>query len=134
MKKTGILNSKLSQIIARMGHTDKLIICDSGLPIPKHAEIVDLALSTNIPRFLDTMEVILQELQIEGAIVAKEMETKSNGLYTEVCSMLEDIPIEKVDHEEFKELTNNNDTACFVRTGEATPFANIILVSGVTFG
>ena len=134
MKKSGILNSKLSQIIARMGHTDKLIICDSGLPIPKGAEVVDLALSTNIPRFLETMQVVLQELQIEGAVVANEMETQSNGLYTKVCSMLEDIQIDKVDHETFKELTKNNDTTCFVRTGEATPFANIILVSGVTFG
>ena len=62
MKKSGILNAKLSEIIASMGHTDKLVICDSGLPIPKGAQTVDLALSLNIPSFIDTLQVILQEM------------------------------------------------------------------------
>jgi D-ribose pyranase len=59
MKKSGILNAPLSGIIARMGHTDKLVICDSGLPIPKDAKVVDLALTKNIPRFLDVLKVVL---------------------------------------------------------------------------
>ena len=53
MKKSGILNAPLSQIVARMGHTDKLVICDSGLPIPKGVDLVDLAVTQNIPRFID---------------------------------------------------------------------------------
>jgi D-ribose pyranase len=55
MKKQGILNSKLASIIAMMGHTDKLVICDCGLPIPVGMQVVDLALTKNIPKFIDTL-------------------------------------------------------------------------------
>ncbi len=134
MKKIGTLNTHLSRVIASMGHTDKLVICDSGLPIPRNKEIVDLALTTNIPRFMDTLRVVLDELQVEGAIIAEEMETHSNGLYPAVRQALSGIPIQKISHEEFKHLTHDDGCCAVVRTGEATPYANIILVSGVTFG
>jgi D-ribose pyranase len=133
MKKYGILNSHLSRIIASMGHTDQLVICDSGLPIPKNSEMVDLALTKNIPRFMDTLRVVLEELQVEQAIVAEELHTGNNGFYREVETLLQGVRLRQVPHEEFKELTRNGDNIAFVRTGEATPYANLILISGVTF-
>lgn len=134
MKKIGTLNSHLSRVIASMGHTDKLVICDSGLPIPRDKETVDLALTANIPSFLDTLRVILCELKVESAIVAVEMEACVGGLYCEVQKALPDIEIRKIPHEEFKQLVRHDGTTAIVRTGEATPYANIILISGVTFG
>ncbi len=133
MKKHGILNANLSRIIASMGHTDKLVVCDSGLPIPKNSEVIDLALTTNIPRFLDTLKVILEELHIEGAVIAKEMLNGKNGLYNDTSRMLNGVKMKKVTHEKFKELTRERGNITFVRTGETTPYANIILISGVTF-
>jgi D-ribose pyranase len=133
MKKRGILNADLSRIIASMGHTDKLVICDSGLPIPKNSEIVDLALTTNIPRFLDTLKIILEELHIESAVIASEMCNGKNGLYENTTRMLNGAKVKKVSHEKFKELTRDKGNITFVRTGETTPYANIILISGVTF-
>lgn len=133
MKKKGILNAPLSKVIASMGHTDRLVICDSGLPIPKKAEVVDLALTKNIPRFLDTLKVILEELFVQEAVVAKEITTVNNGLYENIIGLLPDVKIKKVTHERFKELTKTNGNTVFVRTGEASPYANIILISGVTF-
>ncbi|MCF7802644.1 MAG: D-ribose pyranase [Candidatus Marinimicrobia bacterium] len=136
MKKIGTLNSQLSRIIASMGHKDKLVICDSGLPIPRDAEIVDLALRKNLPGFIETLEVILEELQVEGAIVAQEMKTISNGLMTSVQDLMPGVDFEEVPHERFKQLTRDatqNGNIAFVRTGEATPYANIVLISGVTF-
>lgn len=133
MKRNGVLNSGLSRIIASMGHTDKLVICDSGLPIPKNSDIIDLALTKNIPRFMDTLKVILEELKVEEAIVTNEL-VKSNGKYfKEISSLLNGTRIKKVNHEKFKEITRNGGNVTFVRTGEATPYANIILISGVTF-
>ncbi|HEX2982260.1 MAG TPA: D-ribose pyranase, partial [Ignavibacteriales bacterium] len=73
MKKNGVLNAPLSKVIASMGHTDKLVICDCGLPLPKKAEIVDLALTKNLPRFMDTLKIVLEELFVEEAIVADEL-------------------------------------------------------------
>lgn len=133
MKKQGILNSQLSGIIARMGHSDKLVICDCGLPIPDDVEVVDLALTKNIPHFIDTLKVILTELQIEGAIIAEEMETNNNNLFQAAMKILPDVTIQKVNHEQFKQLTLQEDNISFVRTGEAKPYANIILISGVNF-
>lgn len=133
MKKNGILNASLSRIVAGMGHTDRLVICDSGLPIPSGHEVVDLALTANIPRFLDTLRVVLEELAVERAILAEEMEQQGGGLIDEVRRMLPDVPIDIVPHEEFKDQTCANGNTWFVRTGEATPYANIILLSGVTF-
>jgi D-ribose pyranase len=133
MKKTGILNANLAKTIASMGHSDRLIICDSGLPIPKNADVIDLALTKNIPRFSDTLKVILKELYIEEAIVAREMFLSQNGLSEKITKMLKGVKLKKVSHEEFKDLTIEKGNITFVRTGEATPYANIILISGVTF-
>lgn len=131
MKKSGILNGKLARIVALMGHTDRLVICDSGLPIPSDRELVDLALAENIPRFLDTLRVVLEELNVEKVIVAEEM--KSSSLLAEVRQLLPKVAIESVPHRRFKEITREDGNIRFVRTGEATPYANIVLVSGVTF-
>lgn len=133
MKKNGILNASLARIVAGMGHTDRLVICDSGLPIPNGKEIVDLALTTNIPRFIDTLRVVLEELEVEHALIAEEMASLGGDLIDEVRRMLPNVPIQAVPHEEFKRRTYENGNTWFVRTGEATPYANIILFSGVTF-
>lgn len=133
MKKIGTLNTHLSRVLAAMGHLDRLVICDSGLPIPRGKEVVDLALTTNVPRFMDALRVVLEELQVEGAIVAEEMEARSNGIYAQLRGALADIPLEAVSHEAFKRLSAEDGVTAFVRTGEATPYANVMLVSGVTF-
>lgn len=134
MKKIGTINAHLSRVIAAMGHTDRLVICDSGLPIPRGSECVDLALTENIPRFSDTLRVVLEELQIEGAVIAEELETRNHGVYEQMHDLLPDVALERVPHERFKELCAEDRTVAFVRTGEATPYANVILISGVTFG
>ncbi len=133
MKKIGTLNSHLSRVIAQMGHTDRLVICDSGLPIPRDAEVVDLALRKNVPRFMEVVEVVLEELQVESAIVAREMEHVSTQTHSQLTRLLNGTPITSVSHEEFKRLTTTGGTTVFVRSGEATPYANVLLVAGVTF-
>jgi D-ribose pyranase len=134
MKKKGTLNTSLSLMIASMGHTDKMVVCDSGLPIPKNSNVVDLALTKNIPRFIDTVRVILEELQIEKAIIAKELPTKNKAVYRELMSLLDGVEVVRVSHNQFKKLIRGRGNISFVRTGEATPFSNVILVSGVSFG
>lgn len=134
MKKAGILNAQLSRIVAMMGHSDRLVICDSGLPIPRQAEVVDLALTTNIPRFLEVVRVVLQELEVESVVIADEMEKRGEGVYRDLLGLLPNIELKRVPHHEFKDMTMQEGNIAFVRTGEATPFANVILISGVTFG
>ena len=133
MKKIGTINTHLSRVIASMGHTDRLVVCDSGLPIPKGTEVVDLALTANVPRFIETLKVVLEELEVESAVVAEEMEEQSATLYHEIAGLLPGLELRKVPHEEFKRMTNGSGNIAFVRTGEATPYANVMLISGVTF-
>ena len=131
MKKTGILNQPVSAVIAGLGHTDTLVIADAGLPIPPETQRIDLALTPGIPAFLDTLRVVLTEMQVERAIVAGEMLDVSPGIYEAVKELLGDVPIETVTHLIFKEQTRS--ARAVIRTGETTPYANVILVSGVTF-
>ncbi|TFG95367.1 MAG: D-ribose pyranase [Calditrichales bacterium] len=133
MKKYGILNAALSEIIASMGHSDKLVICDAGLPIPKGAKKVDLALVKNIPGFIETLTHVLKELEIEQAVIADEMQQVSLPIYEKVCELIPEKKIKKINHESFKDYYNHSTNIAFVRTGETTPYANIILISGVTF-
>ncbi|MCF7885021.1 MAG: D-ribose pyranase [Candidatus Marinimicrobia bacterium] len=133
MKTEGVLNSNLARIIAGMGHTDKLVVCDIGLPIPNGTEVVDMALTNNIPRFIDTLKTVLKELTVESAIVTNEMVDGNPELFQEVKGLLSHVDFKKVNHEKFKNMTRGEGNITFVRTGEATPYANIILVSGVHF-
>jgi D-ribose pyranase len=131
MKKIGTLNQPLSEAIAGMGHMETLVVADAGLPIPLQIQRIDLALARGTPGFLETLRVILEELQVERAIVAEEMISTSAKIYEQLQNMLLDIPIETISHAEFKSRTGS--ARAIVRTGEFTPYANIILVAGVVF-
>ncbi|GIK43525.1 MAG: D-ribose pyranase [Chloroflexota bacterium] len=131
MKKIGIINGPISAVIASLGHTDTVVIADAGLPIPSGPERIDLALSAGLPAFLDTLRVVLAEMQVERAIVASEMLEVSPTVYQAVRTLLGQIPIDTLPHESFKQQTRS--ARAVIRTGEFTPYANIILVAGVVF-
>lgn len=131
MKKIGVLNRPISSVIAGLGHTDTLVIADAGLPIPPETQRIDLALTEGIPGFLDTLRVVLSEMQVERAIVAEEMLEVSPDVYRKVKELLGDVPIETVTHLIFKEGTRS--ARAVIRTGEFTPYANVTLVAGVVF-
>lgn len=131
MKKIGIINSQISKIVSEMGHNDMVTIADAGLPIPSQTQRIDLALKEGIPGFIETMEVILQELQVEKAIVAEEIKSISPNIFKELQQILGELTIELIPHNKFKEMTGL--TKAVIRTGEFTPYANVILVAGVIF-
>ncbi len=131
MKKTGLLNLPISNAIASLGHTDKLVVADAGLPIPNSTERIDLAVSKGVPAFLDVLKAVLAEMQVEQAIIADEVAAKSPEFHKCLLEALGTIPVKTVPHETFKTMTS--DARAVVRTGEFTPYANVILVSGVVF-
>ena len=88
MKKIGTLNQPLSTVIAGLGHMDILVIADAGLPIPSDTQRIDLALKRGIPGFIDSVQVILEEIQVESAIVASEMLSTSPEIYQQVIKGL----------------------------------------------
>ncbi|MBE6065833.1 D-ribose pyranase [Clostridium cochlearium] len=131
MKKVGILNSEISHVISKMGHTDSLAIGDCGLPIPEGTKRIDLALIKNIPTFMDTLKSVMMELEVEEVQIANETKEVSPEIFKEIKKQLGDKKIIFISHEELK--NNLKDCKAVIRTGEQTPYANIILKSGVIF-
>lgn len=131
MKKDRILNPELLREIAALGHTEGICIADCGLPVPPGVKVIDLSLITGIPSFLDVLMAVCSELVIESYLLAEEISEKNAALEKEVQQLLHGLPCEKVPHERFKALTRT--AKCIVRTGEASPYANILLIGGVNF-
>lgn len=132
MKKNGLLNYELNNLISKMGHKDMMTICDAGFPIPDDSNRIDFALKRGVPKFIEILESILEELVIEQVILADEIKVENDRLHKEILTTLgDDIPISYYSHEKFKELSRKSKG--IVRSGEVVPYANIILVSGVNF-
>lgn len=131
MKKIGIINSELSKLISELGHTDTIVISDSGLPIPPGVKRIDLALRRGVPGYLQTLETILEEMQVERYTVADEMKKANPELFEQSKQMLDGAEADIVNHEQFKALTRQ--AKAVIRTGECSAYANVILHAGVTF-
>jgi len=147
MKTNGILHDELNRVMARMGHADMLVITDRGFPFPLHdlTRTIDLSIAKNLPRFLDVVAPIVDDFEIEEVIIAEETERVSPEVHKKLMEIIgrkknkgNDIKITVIPHPEFKDLVlhgaeRGEPVACFVKTGEFTPYANIILVSSVPF-
>lgn len=129
MKKQGILNRELAGIFARLGHTDQIVIADCGLPIPDGVTCIDLAYKLGEPSFLTILDVVLKDLKVEKAIAAEEIKQANEPVSAAITAEFDTLSY--VSHKQFKELTKQ--AKVIIRTGEITPYANIILQSGVIF-
>ncbi|HAK51679.1 MAG TPA: D-ribose pyranase [Gammaproteobacteria bacterium] len=129
MKKGKLINHQISELIGSLGHTDEIVIADAGLPIPDETTRIDLALTRGIPSFEDTLNTVMEEMFVEKAFVSEDISEKSPEVLAFIKQTLgDDVPIEAVPHTQFKERTKSS--RAIIRTGEFTPFANVILVSG----
>ncbi len=138
MKRFGILNSDISRVLTYMGHTDRICIGDCGLPIPESTERIDLALRFGVPAFLDVLKEVSADMKIEKIILAEEIKTQNPQMNEAVLSYFAGLEsgfnpeVEYVSHAELKALSG--DCKAVIRTGETTPYSNIILQSGCIFG
>ena len=132
MKKLGHLNRDIARVLAAMGHTDSIVIADCGLPIPDGVECVDVSLALDVPRFFDVLDSVLADFKAERAVFASESETHNAAVVERMKEMAAaQIEIEQVTHEEFKRRCHA--AKAIIRTGECSPYANVILHSGVIF-
>ena len=135
MKRTRLLNSELSHAISRIGHTASLTVCDAGLPIPTAVKRIDLAIEAGYPSLIRTLDAILSEMMVEEIIIAREIHAHNPDVYRQMMELLRahemEPTVSEVSHDEFKRLSCSSEA--IVRTGECTPYANVILKSGVVF-
>ena len=133
MKRAGILNSDISRVLSYMGHTDRIAIGDCGLPIPEEVERIDLALKFGVPTFMETLATLVEDMKVEKIVLAEEIKTQNPAVLSQIEQLFagQPIQVEYVPHTQLKAQTH----ACkaVIRTGETTPFANIILQAGCIF-
>ena len=129
MKRRGILHDALSGSLARLGHTDMVVVADCGLPRPAGVPIVDLALVFGIPTFAQVLAALAEEIVVERVTIARETASANPDAHAAIVDRF-GVP-GLVSHDGLKELSAR--AAFVVRTGEATPYANAILHCGVPF-
>ena len=131
MKKNGIINTPISEIFSNMRHTDSICISDLGLPCPDNVKSIDISLKMGTPSFMDVLEEVYKDLKIEHIILAEEIKTNNKDVHEKILKIFNNVSIEYVSHSDFKKKTQN--CKAIIRTGEATPYANIILQSACIF-
>jgi D-ribose pyranase len=106
-------------------------VADAGLPVPLGVERIDLAIVPGQPLVIDVLRAIASELEVEELIVADELIARDRSLAETASDMFGEAPMRSVPHDEFKRLSEG--AVAVIRTGECTPFANVMLISGVTY-
>ncbi|MET1412158.1 D-ribose pyranase [Roseibium sp. HPY-6] len=136
MKRTALLNRHLSELVASLGHMDEIIVADAGLPAPHGVRVIDLAVSEGVPGVEDVLRALRGELIIESAMWAEEAPDTVSALMRKEIELWSaqtgnSVAVLRFSHEELKRRSGH--ARAIVRTGEFTPYANIILTSGVAF-
>ncbi|MFJ1736340.1 D-ribose pyranase [Streptomyces sp. NPDC088254] len=129
MRKAGILNRHLAGALAELGHGHGVLVCDAGMPIPDGPRVVDLAFRAGVPSFAEVLEGLLDELVVEGATAASEVRRANPAASALLDGHFPGLAL--VPHEKLKELSAR--ARLVVRTGEARPYANVLLRCGVFF-
>lgn len=131
----GILNPEIAYALVSLGHTQKLGIVDAGFPIPTGVKCIDISLKEGVPSFQETVEVVLREAAVEAALIASEMSrrnpTARKKLTEALSGLLDASHIVEIPHEQLKRESQT--CAVIIRTGECSPYSNVIFQMGVTF-
>ena len=131
MKKSGVLNSDISRVLSYMWHTDTICISDCGLPCPDETELIDISLEKGVPDFVRVLKAVVNDMSVEKIFLAEEIRVKNPAVLKEIQTLLPGVRTDFMPHEEFKKKLLS--CKAVVRSGEASPYANIILQSACIF-
>ena len=128
MLKTGILNPALNSLLSRVRHTNTLVIADRGFPYWPMIETVDISLVDDVPTVLAVLHALRGNFQIGSAWMAREFQRKNPArTRAEFAEALRGITVAHEPHGVFKQRVPQ--AIGLIRTGDTTPYANIILES-----
>jgi len=128
MKNHGVIHPELVRLLAQLGHKDEVVICDAGFPIPLGVERIDLAYRLGSPEFGDVVETIATDIAVESIVVADE---SADDLVEWLQFAIDAESTQRITHDQLKDRAARS--RAVIRTGETTPYANVILIAGVTF-
>ncbi len=130
MLKNGILNPALLELLARFRHTNTIVLADRGFPSWPQVPTVDLSLTANIPTVEQVLAAILEQCTVGPAFMAREFKARNSTAVVGAAAeqlRAHGIKLLYEKHAIFK----NRVPACIglIRTGDMTPYRNIILES-----
>lgn len=128
MLKNGILNPQLASLLARVRHTNTLVIADRGFPCWPAIETVDVSLVDNVPTVLDVIRAVRANWDAGRAWMAAEfLMSGDERIQAAFAAALDGLKLSYEPHCQFKQRVPG--AIGIIRTGDATPFANVILES-----
>ena len=129
MLNTRILNPQVLSLLARVRHTNALVIADRGFPFWPQVETVDLSLVDDIPTVRQVLDAVRRDFHTAQAYMAQEfLEQNTPSIRRRFAKGLEGIPTTYEPHVEFKKRVPG--AIGLIRTGDTVQYANMILVSG----
>ena len=128
MKKGGILNPAICSLLAELGQSDELLIVDAAYPLPTDGHVIDLTLTPGIPRLLDVLRAVTEELVIDAVTVPVEIKEFSPRIYQEILKIVGETDVDEVPFHEFKEQAL--DVKGIIRSAEFSPYASVRIVAG----
>lgn len=131
MIQQGILNPDILHLLARVRHTNTLVIADWAFPYWPEIETVDISLTQGVPTILQVLELLKPNFKIGRILQAEEFLTTNPGetvkAYNISFGEIPNVLIERPSHLDFKKLVP--DAIGLIRTGDTTAYGNIILES-----
>lgn len=128
MLKSGLLNPAVLSLLARVRHTNTLVIADRGFPFWPQIETVDLSLVDDVPTVLQVLGAIRPNFVIGRVFGAREFNrNNSAGARAALASALKGVPLTFESHAAFKRRVPG--AIGLIRTGDTTQYANLILES-----
>lgn len=129
MLKSGILNPQLLALLARVRHTNALVIADRGFPSWPQLETVDLSLVDDVPTVLQVLAAVRENFHVTQAFMAREFKTENSAATRAAfAKSLSGVPTKFEPHAQFKKRVPA--ALGLIRTGDTTQYANLILISG----
>ena len=128
MIRQGILNPHILSLLARVRHTNTLVIADRGFPSWPLIETVDVSLVDDVPTVRQVLAALRENFVIGAAWMAEEFRSENGQpVRDEYAALLRPVQVEFEPHDQFKRRVPQ--AIGLIRTGDTTQYGNIILES-----
>ncbi|HVS53365.1 MAG TPA: RbsD/FucU family protein [Opitutaceae bacterium] len=129
MLKTGLLNPHVLSLLARVRHTNALVIADRGFPFWTAIETIDLSLVDGVPTVLQVLAAVRRNFVVAEAFMAEEfLRANSAATQRQFAAALKGAKLAHEPHVDFKRRVPG--AIGLIRTGDTVQYANMILISG----
>lgn len=129
MLKSGILNPQILSLLARVRHTNLLVIADRGFPFWPQIETVDISLVDDIPTVLDVLAALRPNFIVGQAWMAEEFQHHNNeATVGRFRVALQGLKISYEPHVALKQRVPK--AVGIIRTADTVSYANLLLESG----